>query len=324
MGKNYSHLSLTERETISILKALGKSLHEIGKTLNRHPSTISRELQSNAPPVHKGYYLGHRAHERSENRKHVSHKRDRLKTDTIRQYVTKKLLSGWSPEQIAGRISMDYPQHSISHEAVYQYIYTDHRELIPYLPQRHRKRQKRGHSRKHRTSHIPNRVSIEQRPHDVENRNQIGHWESDTAVSRLSAAALLVMVERKSRFTLLHKIEQKTAQATTESIVKHLLPLPPHIRRTITYDNGSENTEHETVNRKLGTQSYFCNPYHSWEKATVENTIGLVRRFFPKKTNFARLSPFHIEVVQFLLNKRPRKCLNYLTPTEVLLDECCT
>jgi IS30 family transposase len=132
------------------------------------------------------------------------------------------------------------------------------------------------------------------------------------------------MVERKSRFTLLHKLEQKTAQATSRSIVDHLLPLPPHIRRTITYDNGSENTEHETANRKLGTQSYFCNPYHSWEKATVENTIGLVRRFFPKKTNFAHLDPAHIKLVQFLLNKRPRKCLNYLTPAEVLLDECCT
>ena len=322
--KHYAHLSITEREKISIFKAQGLSLRDIGKALNRDPATILRELRRNAPPVHQGYYLGHKAHERAGKRKSNAHSRKRLKDDSIRRYVEEKLILRWSPEQIAGRMGHDHPGCSISHEAIYQYLYQHRYELISYLPRAHRKRQKRGHSRKHRTPHIPNRVSIDQRPAYIEKRRQIGHWELDTMISRQSIAALVVSVERKSRFTTIAKLERKTALAITHTLTRRLLSFPQQLRRTLTYDNGSENTDHETINQLLGTQSYFCNPYHSWEKATVENTVGLIRRFFPKKTDFAHVDTWAIESVEFLLNTRPRKCLNYLTPIEVLSKECCT
>jgi len=323
MKRGYKHLSLMEREEISILKAQGESMREIGRVLGRHPSTITRELERNVPPVYKGYYRGHKAHERATERKSQAHQRPRLKSDFIRSYVEGKLIYGWSPEQIAGRISIDHPGLSISYEAIYQYIYEECPEFIQYLPRSRKKRWKRDHSRKHRKSHIPNRVSIDNRPKYIEERIQVGHWELDTMVSRQSKSALLVLVERKTRFSLIEKLGQKTAEATRNGILDRLLPLSSHLTRSITYDNGSENTEHEMVNHVLGTSSYFCTPYHSWEKGTVENTNGLIRRYFPKKTNFAHVDPDDLECIESLLNNRPRKCLNFYTPLEAITNEGC-
>ena len=141
-------------------------------------------------------------------------------------------------------------------------------------------------------------------------------------VSGQRTAAVLVLIERKTRVTLLEKLQQKTARANAQGITNRLAVLPQHLRQTITYDNGSENIEQETVNQELQTRSFFCNPYHSWEKGSVENAVGLLRRIFPKKTNFANVSESDIASVGLLLNKRPRKCLNYLTPLEAMANEC--
>ena len=322
--KKYSQLSLTERELISNYKAQGKSVNEIGRLLNRSPSTISRELRRNAPPIHKRYYVGSRAHLRAKERISSCHKRPKLKNEFIRDYVEKKLNLGWSPEQISGRLRLEHDNHSISHETIYQYIYKEQRELVKLLPRAHKKRQKRGHSKKHRNSHIPNRVSIDQRPEIINSRDDPGHWESDTLGSRLSKAALVVNVERKTRVTLISKIDYKTSYNTRDSIIARLKTLPRHLRRTITYDNGYENTLHEQINQALQMKSFFCNPNASWEKGTVENTNGLIRRFFPKKTDFLIVNDFEVQLVEFLLNTRPRKCLNYLTPYESMFCECCT
>ena len=322
--KKYSHLSLTERELISFHKAQGKSINDIGRFLDRSASTISRELKRNSPPVHKTYYVGYRAHLRAKKRISNSHKRPRLKNDLIRKYVEKKLDLGWSPEQISGRLHLDDSGQAISYEAIYQYIYKEQRELIKSLPRGHKKRQKRGHSKKHRNFHIPNRVSIDERPGHIDSRKDPGHWESDTLGSRLSKAALVVNVERKTRVTLISKIDYKTSFNTRDSIIKRLRALPQKLRQTITYDNGYENSLHEEVNKALQINSYFCTPNASWEKGTVEYTNGLIRRFFPKKTDFLIISEDEIQLVEFLLNTRPRKCLNYLTPYELLFVECCT
>ena len=323
MKKNtYTHLDITERELISILKAKNKSLREIALQVNRDPATISRELKRNAPPVHTGYYLAHKAQQRSEKRASKGHQRQRLKNDAISAYVQQKLSLGWSPEQIGGRLPLEHPGFSISYEAVYQYIYKEHPDLIPQLARSHKKRHTKGHSRTHKKSHIPNRVGIQDRPQDIAARKHIGHWESDTVVSRQSTAAVLLLIERKTRVTLIEKLQQKTALANSQGIITRLEELPQHLRQTITYDNGSENTEHETVNQKLQTRSYFCNPYHSWEKGSVENAAGLVRRIFPKKTNFADVTASEIAAVENSLNNRPRKCLKYLTPLEAMANEC--
>ena len=323
--KTYKHLSITDRELISILKAQHKPLREIARAVNRDPATISRELKRNAPPVHTGYYLAHKAHQRSEKRKSKAHQRQRLKNDAISAYVREKLSLGWSPEQVSGRLPLEHPSFCISHEAIYQYIYKEHHELIAQLTRSHKKRHKKGHSRKHKKSHIPNRVGIQDRPEDIAQRQHMGHWESDTIVSRQSVAAIMLLVERKTRVSLITKLNQKTALENSQGIIACLQDFPQTLRQSITYDNGSENTEHETVNQQLNTLSFFCNPYHSWEKGSVENTAGLVRRIYPKKTDFAVVPDEDIAATEFLLNNRPRKCLNYFTPLEAMANElCCT
>jgi IS30 family transposase len=316
---SYSHLTVEERDQISVLKAEGLSLRRIAKELGRNHTTISRELDRNAPPVRKGRYLSHKAHERSVERKSQAHQRDRLKNEDIRQYVELGLSTHWSPEQISGRMPRDLEGQTISHEAIYQYIYKERHDLVEALTRHHRKRQKRGHSRKHRKPHIPNRISIENRPKFVEKRIQVGHWERDSLVSRASKACLDVKVERKSRKLLLNKLERKTAEAVRIVVIASLKPFPSHLRRSLTYDNGTEHAEHEKINKALGTKSYFCHPYSSWERGTNENMNGLIRRFFPKKTDFSKVSVKQIKRIEFLLNNRPRKCLNYKTPDEVFL-----
>lgn len=317
MKKPYKHLSLREREKLFGWRKEGLSLREVARRLGRDVSTLSRELKRNAPPIRKGYYLPAKAQVRANKRNTLSRTRARLKRPEIRRYVLRKLRQDLSPEQIAGRLSTEKPGLGISHEAIYQFIYAEARNLIPLLARSHRKRLRRWHTKKHRKSHIPQRVPITQRPGIVEERRQFGHWEADTVISRLSKPALLVMVERKSRYVRLALLPQKSAGATRTAINRRLSRLPDGLRRTITYDNGSENVEHLKVNETVGTKSYFCLPFHSWEKGTVENTAGLVRRYFPKKTDFATISPEQVHRVEWRLNNRPRKCLNFRTPLEV-------
>lgn len=318
MHGEYTHLTKEERDMIAVLKAKGTTLSDIAREIGRHKSTISRELSRNAPAIHKGYYLSHKAQERAKIRWSLTHKRERLKNQEVRKYVEAGLRKGWSPEIIAGRLSIDKHGESISHEAIYQYIYEARKELIIYLVRRHKKRMERGHSRKHQKSHIPNRVSISERPDVVDKRERIGDWESDSMVSRQSKVALNVLADRKSRVTFLNLLSQKTAVETKWVIIQSLIKYPAY---TITYDNGSENTEHEEINKVLDITSYFCKPYHSWEKGTVENTIGLIRRWIPKKTDLAKVSEEEILEIENWLNNRPRKCLSYKTPLEVLEKE---
>lgn len=324
MPKTYRQLNPNERDILAVLKSKGKSLREIARILKRSPSTLSRELKRNAPPVYTGYYLAHKAQDRANNRKHESHRRQRLKTDSIRRYVEKHLCLGWSPELIAGRLAIEKPELSISHEAIYQWVYQDATHLILSLVRAHRKRKHRGYSRKHKKSHIPERISIKKRPKAVLKRRHIGHWETDTINCRKSYQAVQVTVERKARYTKMAKLKTKSARAMSIALTRRLSHYPRKLRLSITYDNGPENAEHLRTNKILGTSSYFCEPFHSYERGTVENTIGLVRRFLPKKTNLANISQNHLTKIEYWLNKRPRKCLGYKTPAEIFKAECCT
>lgn len=318
MGVHYGHLDITERESIGLLKAEKKSKREIGRLLGRSHTTIGRELEVNTPPINKGYFLAYKAQERADTRWKEAHKRRRLKNDIIRAYVTDKIKLGWSPEQASGRLPIDFPGQRICPEAIYQYIYAESPDLIPYLARSHRKRFPRGHSRKHRRSHIPGRTPIDERPPDVASRDTMGHWEGDTMVSRKSKAALQVLVERKSRFARLTRLNRKTADEMTNAVISRLGVLPADARQTITFDNGSENTGHLDITCAIGTRAYFCAPFHSYEKGTVENTAGVLRRHFPKKTDFGLVTDEQVASVELLLNSRPRKCLKYATPMEVL------
>ena len=317
--QTYSQLSLVERDQLAVLRAQRLSLSAIAKRLGRNKSTISRELRRNRALIYNAYGGGS-AHRRAQQRKHRAGRRPRLKHPTIRSYVKRKLKAGWSPEQIAGRLPNRYPGWHISYEAIYQYIYvleTRRTEnLIPFLARAHKRRQIKGHRHTHREPHIPERISIRQRPAVVETRCQLGHWESDSVIARNSQAALNVTVERKTLLTKITKLPRCTARATRSAINRRLSHHPQAVRRTITYDNGKENVDHQHVNKVLGTRSFFCEPYHSWEKGTVENTIGLIRRVFPKKTKFDAISTARIKRLERKLNNRPRKSLNYQTPSE--------
>ena len=320
MAQTYSHLCMIERDRLAILRARGLSLSEIARRLKRNKSTISRELQRNSGTAYESYGGGS-ANRRAAQRRRQASRRERLRNPRVRAYVRSKLLRGWSPEQIAGRLPQDKPGLSVSHEAIYQYVYhpmiRQEENLVPYLARAHWKRQLRGHRHTHRDPHIPERISVRERPRHIERRKELGHWENDLIISRRSPAALNILVERKSRFTKIVKVAHHTPHDTRCAITKILSHFPQNARRSITYDNGHENLHHREINTVLGTSSYFCEPYHSWEKGTVENTVGLVRRVFPKKTDFAHVSSIAIKRLERRLNNRPRKSLYFKTPKEV-------
>lgn len=320
MHKEYHHLSLKEREVIDMMRRDGRSTRQVARVLNRTPSTISRELRRNSSDVY-GYYLDHLAQERADKRRSKASRRMRLRKKQVRDYVECKLKQDWSPEQIAGRIRIDHPGLSISHETIYQYVYhlsTPNRaELISCLRRSHRRRKRKGQAPRKHKSKIVNRIGIEHRPKVVDERSRFGDWEADTLTSRQSKAALLSMAERKSRLVQIEKLEAKTAPATSKAITKRLLCFPKDFRRTITFDNGSENADHEDISEDTKIECFFCDPNSSWQRGTNENTNGLIRQYLPKKTDFAIISNEKIKWIETRLNNRPRKCLDYKTPLEV-------
>jgi len=319
--KNYAHLGEEERDIIGILRTQGKSLREIGNELGRSASTISRELKRNK---HEFYgYLPHHAHGQTMTRRSASRKCGRLRDPFVRAFVEGQLNKGWSPELIAGRLSEQASEVSISHETIYQWIYEEAPDYIEKLARSHRKRRKRRRGRRRRFTVLPRRVSISKRPKLVDARKRSGDWEAD--IMRCAEGFFLqVLVERKTRYTKLSILPRRTSEHMHHALLKQLLPFDQKWRKTITYDNGSENTFHWKTDYDLKMKSYFCHPYHSWEKGTVENTIGLVRRFLPKKTKKQEISKRQVQDIELWLNHRPRKCLNFKTPYEALQMDSCT
>ena len=321
-SKHYSQLSPLERDQLAFYRAQNKSLRFIAAKLKRSPSTISRELRRNCAPVNAGYYCPHPAQSRADGRRRQASRHQRLRDPLIRRYVRIHLPLRWSPEAIAGRLRLDHPGKRISHEAIYQWVYADAPHLVRFLPKAHRKRRYRGYAkRKHLKSHIPDRVPISERPAAVQSRKCAGHWEADTAGNRKSSAVLLVLHERKTRFTILRKLRRRTARQLCRKTINALKLFPAALRRSITYDNGPENALHALINRFLGTDSYFCAPYHSWEKGSVENVIGLLRLHCPKSLRLSRVSSSRIAAIQTALNRRPRKCLRFRSPAALLQRE---
>jgi transposase, IS30 family len=318
MPKGYQQLTKDERDRLSLLRAQGKSLREISGLLSRNVSTISREVKRNSRPFHNDY-LPHKAQNFADVRKAAGHERQRLRSFRLRTCVKLMLRNGWSPERISGRLKAQ-GRESVSHEAIYQWIYADARDMIPFLVRARRRRLRRSQFKKQKRSKIPSRTPISERPASIELRDVPGHWEADTIVGARHKSALRVLVERKSRLTSLRKLPAKNSEAMRESIIKALRRYPRRLRLSITYDNGSENVQHLETNKKLGTVSYFCAPMHSWEKGSVENAAGLVRRRLPKQTDFAMVTERQVKSTESWLNNMPRKCLGYKTPREVFRE----
>jgi len=314
MTKGYQHFDLKERTLIYWWRKEQLSLRKMGRRLRRSHTSIRRELRrylwygQHYYPRGAQLLSGYRLQERAQ--------RERLKTKPGHEYVQQKLRIGWTPELIAGRIKPQGELPSVCYESIYQYIYCVAPALIPCLPRHHLKRKPKRPYRK-TGARSTNRTSVALRPTAATTRREWGHWEADMIVAGDRQHGLNVLVERKSRLTHVSFLENKTAAVTKQVMLRRLKRYPTTLTQSITYDNGSENTLHEEINEALDTQSFFCAPYHSWEKGSVEQVNGLIRRYVPKGTNFHEVGPAAIQRIEKLLNNRPRKCLHDRTPYEV-------
>lgn len=310
-----SYRVLTEEERVEIMIGIRmkKSLRQIAKDLGRNVSVISREIKNYS--TSDGAYQSTWAKNRSAIKRKQCRIRNRIDDYEIRAYIEQKLKLGWSPEQIAGRLPLEIPGKTISYETIYQFIFKNRRDLTEYLQCGRKKRRKRKNIRTKRVM-IPGRTGIEHRPEQVNNRSEYGHWEGDTAVSRQSKACLMVLEERSLGLTLLRKLPRCGPEEMANAVIERLKELPPQMVKTITFDNGIENKYHQNMKKELGIETFFCDPYSSWQKGSVENAVGLTRRVWPKKTNYELISESEIDKVENLLNMRPRKRFGFLSPLE--------
>jgi len=247
----------------------------------------------------------------------------------LRAYVYAGLAQRWSPEQIATRVEAAYPDDAtmrVSHETIYTYLYVLprgalRRELLQALRQRHKRRRARHRRLVHdRRGQLPDMISIEERPAEVADRTVPGHWEGDLLMGRGQRSALGTLVERTTRTTLLVPLRAKDAPSVRRAFAREMRTLPQQMRRSLTYDRGKEMAEHRLFTETTGIQVYFAHPQSPWERGTNENTNGLLRQFFPKRTDFSQLSRREIKHVQHLMNGRPRKVLNWRTPSEAFYN----
>jgi transposase, IS30 family len=301
---NYTHLTQEERYQIYALKKAGHKQSEIASVLERSASTISRELARNSG---RRGYRPKQAHCKSVERRANNARRI---DEATWQFAEEMLAQDWSPEQISGHAA-------ISTETVYQRIYADKRaggSLWKSL--RCQKQRKKRYGKIERRGVIPNRLSIEDRPAIVETRRRIGDWEADTIIGKNHRQAIVSIVERKSGFTLIRKVERKTAQAVAEAMTSLLKPYRSKVH-TVTSDNGKEFAGHEEIAAALKADFYFAHPYASWERGTNENTNGLIRQYFPKNRDFTTITQQEINTAMERLNNRPRKRLGFRTPSQV-------
>lgn len=314
--KKFNHLQPVERENISIFSTLKNSKRKMAKELGRSPSTITREFKRGV--VVKGQYFAVTTQKTIDDKKKKDRRKRKTDNPEVQKYIIEKIKPPyqWSPEIISVKMKEDLGI-SIGKDAIYNFIYGDY-ELTKFLPRKHPGKILRNKEKKTKRTLIPNRVDIKERPVEANERIEFGHIEADCIESKRggSKTALLVMVDRASRKTKIKKLARKTADIASLSIVFALKDYNIIHLKTITYDNGCEFCWHEKVNKELGTKSFFCTPYHAWEKGTVENINGLIRRFFPKKTDFDTITDEEIQEVEDWINKRPMKVLGYKSPNE--------
>ena len=324
--KKRTKITPQERDKIAVWHAQKTSLREIARRLGRSPSSISREIKRNN---FKGHYVAIHAQAKTEKRVKKARKRHPLKNKSVYKYAMRKLRFGWSPEQIAGRLKLmkpDNPYWHIHHETIYRYIYSDEnkeKNLWEYLPRKQKRRSKKYGRKAHR-SRIPDRVSIHERPEEVENRVEFGHWEGDSIEGKGHRGGIHTEVERKTRFMMASFIKDLTATQTADKASQMFDSLPKQAKKSTTLDNGKEFVKH----KQFGIPAYFADPYSSWQRGTNENSNGLIRRYLPKKTDFSNYQQWELDDMIAEINNRPRKCLGFRTPQEAFEEElksikCC-
>jgi IS30 family transposase len=312
-----SHLSLEEREIIARMKHEGSSQTAIAQRLGRNKGTISRELERNKS---RNGYWAVAGQKKAERRRSERLWTPKLKRRELRKYVADGLREFWSPDQIAERSKMEFPddkKKQISDQAIYDWIRAEEaagRHWRRFL--RHGKKRPRPENQ----GRIVGATSIEGRPPIVDRRERFGDWEGDTVVGAGRRGGLVTLVERKSGYTMMARVEDLKAVSVCGTAGDLYANVPEVLRKTLTLDNGKEFAEHDHLARKAKLDIYFAKPHCAWQRGTNENTNGLIRQFFPKGTDLASIKPSTVEKVQRLLNNRPRKRLGYKTPCEVLLS----
>ena len=311
---SYKQLAYVQRYHISFMLKMGNSQTDIANEIGVHRSTISRELNRNRG---KRGYRPKQAHQMALGRRNKAHYRF---SDETWDQIEHLIRMDWSPEQIVGWLKYR-KDIQISHEWIYQYILADKQnggDLYRHL--RCQKKRRKRYGSYDRRGKLSNRVSIDQRPAEVETRQRLGHWEVDTIIGKRHKQALVTLIERKSRLVFIRKVKQRTAGAVEDAII-HLLDPWTHDVHTITADNGKEFAHHEQIAKKLKTEFYFAHPNAAWERGSNENANGLIRQYFPKKQSFDNITNEDTELVMCLLNNRPRKCLDFKSPIEVFLEQ---
>jgi IS30 family transposase len=321
MEQRYSQLSLEERIELARLQAQGCSIRQIAASLDRSPSTVSRELRRNraATKIYKPVL----AQERTAARRWKGSRMER--NPTLRGKVLPWLQAGFSPEQVAGRLALESGEPRISHESIYRFIYAQitrtndfsWRRLLPRAKYKRGRRRRQGGSP---VNFIEGRLPIEQRPASASDRKLPGHWEADLMLFAKYGQAILTLHERQSRILLAHRPPSKASRPIVAALHRMLEPIPKPMRQTLTFDNGTEFAQHLQL-RQLGIDTYFCDPHAPWQKGGIENAIGRMRRRLPRKTDLATLSTKHFLAMLRTYNNTPRKCLGYHTPTETFLSQ---
>ena len=310
MGKQ---LTSSDRTVLAHLLELKVSKVQIARRLGVHRSTVFRELQRNSGPIG---YIAEEAQSRTDVRRWIWRKR-KMDDAATREYVCRHLEEQWSPDQIAGRLRREFPRNRrswISRQTVYAWIHRHRAEGW-------RKCLRFGEARRRRPANqgqLPGAVSIDGRPRVVDLRRRFGDWEGDTILSCGRRGGLVSLVERKSGYTLLARVDDLRAPTVREAMERQLAPLPSLLRRTATFDNGKEFAEHKRLAEAVGMQIYFAKPYCAWQRGSNENTNGLLRQYWPKGYDLTAESHGEVAAVRSLLNDRPRKRLGYRTPREVL------
>ena len=320
---SYQHITSNQRNELSALLIANIKQKDIARQLGKDRSTIWRELRRNGTTNKRGYDA-RIAKGKARQRRVRSNQRFRkiVNDKMLRRYVVKKLKQYWSPEQIAGRLKQEYGKTILGKDSIYQFIYQERKDLVKYLRcQKGKYRRRYGTRIREKQREEAKKKRIDTRPVVVDLRQRLGDWEGDTVIGQDRKPAILTHVDRKSGLLLADKLERATAELTRQKTMARFDKIPRSKKHTITYDNGSEFSEHKTTEEKTRIDIYFAYPYHSWERGCNENANGLLRQFFPKKSLFTTITQEQIQSATRLINHRPRKRLNYMTPYEVFYEK---
>ena len=310
----YKRMTEEERMLIYRWRQEGQCLCEIARRLARALSSICREIKRN---IGLRGYRPKQAHEKAQEQ--AKRPGPRRFTNELRADAEARLREGWTPEMISGRARLE-GRTRVCKETIYTYVYANAKaggDLWKHLPRAKRKRRRRCPRQEGRgRGRIPNQRMIDTRPAEVETRQSVGHWEGDLINGALNTGNLVTLVERNTRYTLTGRTDSKESQEVRQEISTLFAPLPQKARLTVTFDNGKEFARHEDLARDTLMDVFFARPYHSWERGTNENTNGLIRRLYPKKSSFAEIGEAELKNIDTFLNNRPRKCLGWMTPRE--------